>query len=136
MQCHCGIPGFTIPNIIIGRFNKKENLSSILQNPQKLSKRSLDLKRWAEAVHQLCSTHIKTDCQWSRQTRIKCWQNWRKKTISIFSCQKFCSESWHFYLTWSSSWQTLEVISNNFYALSEIPPAQMTFERIILPRSE
>lgn len=37
----------------------------------------------------------KTNRQWSKPSWIKCWQNWRKNRISIFSCQVFCSQFWH-----------------------------------------
>lgn len=59
----------------------------------------------------------KTNRQWSKPSWIKCWQNWRKNRISIFSCQVFCSQFWHCLWTWSISGQNLSGKFNKFFLL-------------------
>lgn len=59
----------------------------------------------------------KTNRQRSKPSWIKCWQNWRKNRISIFSCQVFCSQFWHCLWTWSISGQNLSGKFNKFFLL-------------------
>lgn len=59
----------------------------------------------------------KTNRQRSKPSWIKCWQNWRKNRISIFSCQVFCSQFWHCFWTWSISGQNLSGKFNKFFLL-------------------
>lgn len=57
----------------------------------------------------------KTNRQRSKPSWIKCWQNWRKNRISIFSCQVFCSQFWHCLWTWSISGQNLSGKFNKLF---------------------
>lgn len=59
----------------------------------------------------------KTNRQRSKPSWIKCWQNWRKNRISIFSCQVFCSQFWHCLWTWSISGQNWSGKFNKFFLL-------------------
>lgn len=76
----------------------------------------------------------KTNRQRSKPSWIKCWQNWRKNRISIFSCQVFCSQFWHCLWTWSISGQNWSGKFNKFFfAPFKILCSHMTFGESLYP---